>query len=90
MLPDGISNPKILASFIDHQPHSIILHYESASNIEYCLRKSSPIKKGAVKPGPIPDELLPLLAKIDILPMTVEPGFGGSHSLVQAQIIEQD
>ena len=86
-------NPKILASFIDHQPHSIILHYESASNIEYWLEKiPSPIKKGlAIKPGPIPDELLPLLAKIDILLiMTVEPGFGGQSFIEsQTQIIEQ-
>lgn len=86
-------NPKILASFIHHQPHSIILHYESASNIEYWLEKiPSPIKKGlAIKPGPIPDELLPLLSKIDILLiMTVEPGFGGQSFIEsQTQIIEQ-
>ncbi len=86
-------NPKILASFIHHQPHSIILHYESASNIEHWLEKiPSPIKKGlAIKPGPIPDELLPLLAKIDILLiMTVEPGFGGQSFIEsQTQIIEQ-
>ena len=80
-------NPKLLDGFIKHQPHSIILHYEAASNIQHWLDQIPPtIKKGlAIKPGPIPDGLFTLLEQLDILLiMSVEPGFGG-QSFIESQ-----
>ena len=77
-----ISEPiKYIESFVKSGADHITFHYESEGNVQNTIDE---IKKHgltvgiSIKPGTLPQVLLPYLSQIDmVLVMTVEPGFGG-------------
>ena len=80
---------KYIERFIDAGAEIITFHYEACENIDEVLKTIETVKNYnkngktckvsvAIKPDTPTDVLLPFLDKLDmVLPMSVEPGFGG-------------
>ncbi len=82
-----IDNPeKYVEAFAKAGSDIITFHFEAVRNISHAVEvisliKSFGVKAGvSIKPKTAPEEILPLLDKVDLLlVMTVEPGFGGQE-----------